>query len=148
MRDFTENLESLGDIQGKYPQGTLVLRAQYVYMLQDQFRDLELDYRKISKMYVAEMEKAEKLENVNAEKDAKIIQLEALIENYNRISNEIIGNANNQKHKRCLAMARWCMARYNEWAAYYPTTTTRQMKFLDKWEKRWRKLADIFKGAE
>ena len=45
------------------------------------------------------------------------------------------------KYKRCLAMARWCMARYNEWAAYYPTTTTRKMKFLDKWEKRWRELA-------
>lgn len=67
MRDFTKNLESLGDIQGKYPPGTLVLRAQYVYMLQDQFRDLELDYSKISEMYVAEMEKAAKLESVNAE---------------------------------------------------------------------------------
>lgn len=62
MQDFTDSLESLGDIQGKYPPSTLVLRAQFLYMLQDQFRDLELDYRKISKMYVAEMEKAAKLE--------------------------------------------------------------------------------------
>ena len=44
-------------------------------------------------------------DKVIAEKDAKIIQLEALIENYNRISREIIDNANHQKHKRCLAMA-------------------------------------------
>lgn len=53
-----------------------------------------------------------------------------------------------QKYKRCLAMARWCMARYNEWCAFYPTTTTKEMKFLEKWEKRWRKLADKFKEAK
>ena len=62
MQDFTDSLENLGDIQGKYPPSTLVLRAQFLYMLQDQFLDLELDYRKISEMYVAEMEKAAKLE--------------------------------------------------------------------------------------
>lgn len=50
------------------------------------------------------------------------------------------------KYKRCLAMARWCMARYNEWVAYYPTMTTRKMKFLDKWEKRWRELAEEYNG--
>lgn len=53
-----------------------------------------------------------------------------------------------QKYKRCLSMARWCMARYNEWAAYYPTTTTRKMRFLDKWEKRWLELAEKFKEAK
>ena len=52
------------------------------------------------------------------------------------------------KYKRCLAMAQWCMARYNEWVAYYPTTTTRKMKFLDKWEKRWLELAEKFKEAD
>ena len=62
MQDFTDNFERLEDIQGKYPPSTLVLRAQFVYMLQDQFRDLERDYCKISEMYVAEMEKAAKLE--------------------------------------------------------------------------------------
>ena len=50
-----------------------------------------------------------------------------------------------QKYMRCLAMARWCMARYNEWYAYYPTTITRKMKILDKWKKRWRDLAEKFK---
>lgn len=83
MKDFTDNFERLEDIQGKYPVSTLVLRAQFVYMLQDQFRDLERDYRKISEMYVAEMEKAAKLEQ--------------------RVRHE--------KRKRCLAMARWCASR-------------------------------------
>ena len=52
------------------------------------------------------------------------------------------------KYKRCLTMARWCMVRYNEWSAYYPTTITRKMKFLDKWEKRWRELAEKFKETK
>lgn len=53
-----------------------------------------------------------------------------------------------QKQKRCLAMAMWCAAQYNEWSAYYPTTITRKMKFLDKWEKRWLELAEKFKEAK
>ena len=61
---------------------------------------------------------------------------------YQEIINEMERQERHHKYKRCLAMARWCMARYNEWAAYYPTTTTRKMKFLDKWEKRWRELAE------
>ena len=80
MQDFTENFERLEDIQGKYPPGTLVLRAQFVYMLQDQFRDLERDYGKISEMYVAEMEKAAKLEqqvrHEKSEADKVISELE------------------------------------------------------------------------
>lgn len=152
MRDFTENLESLGDIQGKYPPSTLVLRAQFLYMLQDQFRDLERDYRKISEMYEAEMEKAAKLESVNAEKDAKIIQLEALIENYNRISGEIIDNANHQKHSRCRAMARWCftksnyhfvLARHGEDAQ----ENNRRSVLYSKWHKRWLAIAEKFKNV-
>lgn len=53
-----------------------------------------------------------------------------------------------QKYKRCMAMAKLCRARYNEWAAYYPTTTTRKMRFLYKWEKRWLKIAEQFKEAK
>lgn len=55
---------------------------------------------------------------------------------------------NHADYKRCMAMAKWCMARYNEWVAYYPTTTTRKMKFLDRWEKRWLALAEKFKEAK
>ena len=89
MRDFTDSLESLGDIQGKYPPSTLVLRAQFLYMLQDQFRDLELDYRKISEMYVAEMTKAAKLEESHKKEVGellmKISKLEKLVETADKL---------------------------------------------------------------
>lgn len=106
MRDFTKNLESLGDILCKYPPGTLVLRAQYVYMLQDQFRDLELDYRKISEMYVAEMEKAAKLEQ----------------------------QVRHEKRKRCLANAEACMHkrwRPEEEGFDYARSTRHMNKWLE-----------------
>lgn len=61
---------------------------------------------------------------------------------------EALKKERHQKYKRCKAMAKWCRARYNEWVAYYPTTTTRKMKFIDKWEKRWLKIAEQFKEAK
>ena len=72
------------------------------------YRDQE-DYCASTDDYILE-EAYDKHEadNVIAEKDKKIIQLEALIENYNRIFGEIIDNANHQKHKRCLALSEKC----------------------------------------
>lgn len=73
-------------------------------------------------------------DKVIAEKDTKIIQLEALIENHNRISKEIIDNANHQKHKRCLAMAKLTVKDdYAPWNM--------------KWYKRWLEIAEKFKEA-
>ena len=84
-------------------------------------------------------------DKVIAEKDKEIAELKEQVHYYAQglyvMQARAEKEARHQKYKRCLAMARWCMARYNEWAAYYPTTTTRKMKFLDKWEKRWRELA-------
>lgn len=103
MRDFTDSLESLGDIQGKYPPSTLVLRVQYVYMLQEQFQDLERDYRKISEMYVSEMEKAAKLEQ--------------------RVLHE--------KRKRCLANAEACM--HKRWRPDEGFDYARSTRHMNKW---------------
>ena len=64
------------------------------------------------------------------------------------LKSEVDAYIRHHKYKRCLAMARLCRARYNEWAAYYPTTTTRKMRFLYKWEKRWLKIAEKFKEAK
>lgn len=84
---------------------------------------------------------------VIAEKDAKIIQLEALIENYNRISGEIIDNANHQKRKRCLAMAKACAWEQRFWGDGIPAYE-RQFQWENraaKWKKRWLKIAEKIK---
>lgn len=62
MDNIDKNFERLGDIRDKFPPSTLVLRGQFAFEMQDRHRELEQDYRKISAMYVAEMNKAAKLE--------------------------------------------------------------------------------------
>lgn len=169
MRDFTENFERLEDIQGKFPASTLVLRAQFVYMLQDQFRDLERDYGKISEMYVAEMEKAAKLEQqvrheksesdkLISEKNTKIIQLRVCIENYNRIFKEIITDANHQKHKRCLAKAENTLNKARDFESMEALAVRHNGRVTELYMKKkvrkfrhWRKwleLAEKFKVAK
>ena len=82
-------------------------------------------------------------DKVIAEKDKKIIQLNALIENYNRISREIIDNANHQKYKRCLEIARFCQYRSEIFF-----TWSKKRGFLLKWHNRWMELAEKFKEAK
>ena len=93
-------------------------------------------------------------DKVIAQKDTKIIQLEALIENYIRISGEIIDNANHQKYKRCLAMARGCESEENRLEAIATLFDTDKecweynSDYLEKWCDRWLKLAEKFKEAK
>ena len=89
-------------------------------------------------------------DKVIAEKDKKIIQLKAFIENYNRISKEIIDNANHQKRKRCLALAQKYLWKRNYWR---DSTPAYERQFV--WEnraykhyKRWRELAERFEEVE
>ena len=88
------------------------------------------------------------VDKVIEEKDTKIIQLEALIENYNRISIEIIDNANHHKYKRCLAMAKWCdevmmscelrgYAVHRMWANRH--------QWAMRYKYKWLTIAEIFK---
>lgn len=91
-------------------------------------------------------------DKVIAEMDKKTIQLEALIENYNRISREIIDNANHQKHKRCLVMAELCCERkencYNIALRKYTKSEAdflvKKSKFWEEWEDTWVQLAYRF----
>lgn len=71
--------------------------------------------------------------------NTKIIQLTALIENCDRISGEIIDNANHQKYKRCLLMAKICENKLG---------TVVKPKWWDKWRKRWLELANRFKAVQ
>lgn len=86
-----------------------------------------------------EMYKVSDVDKVLAGKDAEIIRLTALIENYNRISGEIIGNANHQKYKRCLLMAKICENKLG---------TVVKPGWWNKWRKRWLAIDNIFKGVQ
>lgn len=79
-----------------------------------------------------------------AEKDTKIIQLEALIDNYNRISEEIIDNANHQKYRRCLNNAWWILR--EEFFAE-DCHVEHWVNWAIRWYKRWMELAKQFKEA-
>ena len=100
-------------------------------------------------------------DKVIAEKDKEIQRLENLCESY-RIDcdNLAIREANaykeierdnkqirHHKHKRCLAMAKWC---HNESLWWYSKGYgfEKYDKFWEKWEKRWLELAERFKEAD
>lgn len=95
------------------------------------------------------------VDKVIAEKDTKIIQLEALIENYNRISGEIIDNANHHKYKRCLATARWCYSmdcrmlnEASDSGTYFKESWFwKRASWYGKWKCKWLELAEKFKKA-
>ena len=50
-----------------------------------------------------------------------------------------------QKYKRCLVMAKWCNERYILDDCLYNLGKTR---FYERWENRWRELAEQFKEAK
>lgn len=51
-----------------------------------------------------------------------------------------------QKYKRCLAMAKWCEAILNQYPSFGEISA--EERRLDKWCKRWLKLATKFKEAK
>jgi len=115
--------------------------------------DERLEKSESGKIQVTRVYIKDEADKVIAEKDTKIIQLVALIENYNRISGEIIDNANHQKHKRCLAMAELCCERkencYNIALRKYTKSEAdlliKKQEFWEEWEDTWTQLAYRFK---
>lgn len=53
-----------------------------------------------------------------------------------------------QKHKRCLAMARWCASRSASWILDPADDELNKSDFYDKWKLRWLELAEKFKEAK
>ena len=59
-----------------------------------------------------------------------------------------------QKYKRCLAMAEMCSARYDEEDAKVNgcgaswNYTSKEMKYWERWHKRWLAIAEKFKEAK
>ena len=94
-------------------------------------------------------------DKVIAEKDAEIERLEILCANYRHdcdnlaISNEqakraartLLKKMNNNKYKRCLAMASWCASRSASLCSDPADDELHKSDFYDKWKLRWMELA-------
>jgi len=111
--------------------------------------DERLEKSESGKIQVTRVYIKSEADKVIAEKDTKIIQLKALIENYNRISREIIYNANYQKYKRCLAMAKRCgigaQFEHDKVIRFDDHFYIKRAELLEKWRNRWLELAKKFK---
>ena len=96
-------------------------------------------------------------DKVIAEKDAKILALDAEVFKYKHHAKLFFDERNyaetqlrHQKHRRCLAMAKWCRSR----ACFYDTMREGSLYFAWKsdrayeWYKRWLELAEKFKEAK
>lgn len=64
----------------------------------------------------------------------------------NLIKDEQLAATRHHKHKRCLAMARWCEAE-NYTECWYHENSER-CKWTEKWHRRWLELAEKFKEAK
>ena len=63
----------------------------------------------------------------------------------NLIKDEQLAATRHHKYKRCLAMAKWCD---EKWLVHNFAEIPTKLRFYDKWEKRWRELAEKFKEAK
>lgn len=93
------------------------------------------------------------VDKVIAEKDAQILDLTERVqkERAAKVDYKISANDLNdglkkayeeidhQKHKRCLAMAKWCN---EKWLVHNFAEIPTKLGFYDKWEKRWKELAE------
>ena len=82
-------------------------------------------------------------DKVIAEKDAVIAELKE-IDSKNRLAyykdlSMMAKDVEHQKYKRCLAMAKLCN---EKWLVHNFAEITTKLGFYDKWEKRWRELAE------
>ena len=101
---------------------------------------------------------------LKAEADKVIAELKNEIEVKKRLLNMALASVPNvlkvmkiiqhQKHKRCLAMAEMCKARYDEEDAKVNGRgaswdyTSDEMKYWERWRNRWLILSDKFKEAK
>jgi hypothetical protein len=91
-------------------------------------------------------------DKVIAEKDAEIVELKKQVHDYALglfvIQASAEKEARHQKHRRCLAMAKWCDSEMNYWYDRIEMEQCQRFKFYDKWHKRWLELAEKFKEAD
>ena len=126
------------------------LRAEIKKRENEQYATFQCNVRQMCKDVLAKLEEQE---SVLAENDKKIQSLEHLCENYRcdcddlaimtdklkKSGRSLQQKMNHQKYKRCMAMA--------QVLEHVCPITNRKAKWMDKWHKRWLKLAEKFDEA-
>ena len=101
-------------------------------------------------------------DKVIEEKDEKIDELEERIDELQKATDSAWSKVNamydelrHHKYKRCLDKAEMCQARYdvedvkvNGHCASWDYTTSSEMKYWERWRKRWLELAEKCKEAK
>ena len=126
------------------------LRAEIKKRENEQYATFQCNVRQMCNDVLAKLEEQE---SVIAKKDKKIQSLEHLCENYRCDCDDLAimtdklkksvrslrQKMNHQKYKRCMAMA--------QVLEHVCPITNRKAKWMDKWHKRWLKLAEKFEEA-
>lgn len=114
--------------------------------------DTYAEYYNTGKHELAQVYLKEDVDKVIAEKDAKILALDAEVfkqKHHAKLFFDERNYAETQLHhsnyKRCLAMAKWCDAQSDVTDA--DSDYARSRWYL-KWSKRWLKIADKLKDAK
>ena len=92
------------------------------------------------------------VDKVISEKDAEIAELKEQVHDYAQglyvLQARAEKEARHQKYKRCLAMAEWCKARYDEEDARINGRgaswdyISQEMKYWERWQWCWEELAE------
>ena len=124
--------------------------------------DAYVEYYNTGKHELAQIYLKSEADKVIAEKDAVIEEMEERIDELQKATDSAWSKVNamydelrHQKYKRCLAMSKMCQARYdvedvkvNGHCASWDYTTSSEMKYWERWRKRWLELAEKFKEAK
>lgn len=121
--------------------------------------DTYAEYYNTGKHELAQIYLKSEADKVIAEKDKEIAELNDKALQYKVLDKEHCRDLNTQerrfalqmahhKHKRCLAMAKWCDACRFAWSFIPEDDEVHKSDFYDKWKERWLELAKKFKEAK
>ena len=134
------------------------LRAEIKKRENEQYLTFQCNVRQMCKDVLAKLEEQE---SEIADKDAKILALDAEVVKQKHHAKLFFDERNyaetqlrRQKYKRCLAMSEMCEARYDEEDAKVNGCglsweyISKEMKYWERWRNRWLELAEKFKDKE
>ena len=131
------------------------LRAEIKKRENEQYFTFQCNVRQMCKDVLAKLEEQE---SEIADKDAKILALDAEVFKQKHHAKLFFDERNyaetqirHNKYKRCLAMAEMCNAMYDKEDAKVNGCGTsweyisKEMKYWERWRNRWLKIAEQFK---